>query len=44
MKRRPLFLSTAKAPLATAFGGSWLLGAANVPTPGPGERRLPLRL
>jgi arylsulfatase len=33
MKRRQLFLSTAKAALATAFGGSWLFNGAKAQTP-----------
>ena len=32
MNRRQLFLSTAKAALAAAFGGSWLSGKANAQT------------
>ena len=32
MNRRDLFLSTAKAALATALGGSWLSGAAQAQT------------
>ena len=39
MNRRQLFLSTAKAALLTAFGGSWLSGAAkaqNSAPPAPG--------
>jgi hypothetical protein len=37
MNRRQLFLSTAKAALATAFGGSWLSGkvAAQTHDAGP---------
>ena len=34
MNRRQLFLSTAKAALATAFGGSFLSGKANAQSPG----------
>jgi arylsulfatase len=33
MNRRQLFLSTAKAALASAFGGSWFAGAAKAETP-----------
>ena len=36
MNRRQLFLSTAKAALLTAFGGSWLTGGAKAQTPAPG--------
>jgi len=37
MNRRQLFLSSAKAALATMFGGSWLFkGEAKAQTPGPG--------
>ena len=36
MNRRQLFLSTAKAALLTAFGGSWLPGGAKAQTPAPG--------
>jgi len=35
MNRRQLFLSTAKAALLSAFGGTWLSGAARAQTPGP---------
>ncbi len=41
MKRRQLFLSTAKAALATAFSGSWLLGGARAQTPGLGAGAAP---
>jgi hypothetical protein len=33
MNRRQLFLSSAKAALLTAFGGSWLTGGAKAQTP-----------
>ncbi len=33
MNRRQLFLSSAKAALATAFGGSWLINGAKAQTP-----------
>ncbi len=38
MNRRQLFLTTAKAALASAFGGSWLFDKreAKAQTPGPG--------
>jgi len=36
MNRRRLFLSTAKAALAAAFGGSWLSGKARAQASGPG--------
>ena len=36
MFRRQLFLTSAQAALATAFGSSWLLGGAKAQTPGPG--------
>jgi hypothetical protein len=36
MKRRQLFLSSAKAALATMFGSSWLFKQAKAQTPGPG--------
>ena len=38
MNRRQLFLSTAKAALATAFGGSSLASGAKAQTPGSGAR------
>ena len=34
MNRRQLFVSTVKAALATAFGGSWLMGKATAKTGG----------
>ena len=36
MKRQQLFLSSAKAVLATMFGSSWLFKQAKAQTPGPG--------
>ena len=39
MNRRQLFLSTAKAALLTAFGGSWLTGGAKAQTPAAGAPR-----
>jgi arylsulfatase A-like enzyme len=43
MNRRQLFLSTAKAALASAFGSSWLLGGAKAQTPAahPAGRAIP---
>ena len=37
MNRRDLFLSTAKAALLSAFGGTWLRGEANAQTAAPTE-------
>ena len=37
MNRRQLFLSTARAALLTAFGGSWLTGGAKAQTRAPGS-------
>jgi Sulfatase len=42
MNRRRLFFSTAKAALATAFGSSWLAGAARAQTPISGRDVLPI--
>ena len=41
MKRRQLFLSTAKAALATAFGSSWWVDRAKAQTPGAGAGAAP---
>ena len=42
MNRRQLFLSTAKTALLTAFGGSWLSGAARAQTPLAAREALPI--
>jgi arylsulfatase len=41
MNRRQLFLSSAKAALATMFGGSWLFKDAKAQTPGPAADTAP---